>query len=512
MSKSILIFFLVFPLISTAQAQAIIGYSTQEDKIIFELKMKNHQYVIQEDDGNVVPSSEIAIHSVALAGEFNGWQTDAHPLQLSTSATYQLVLPTDSLKGIDTQFAFVINDYYWVEPTIDAVNRTPAPCWLVSTGAVYTTMLYERTVYQLVKDSVLTDETARQWLMDEAVPMHTRTPAGLAALKQYVKGKQAIGIGHDTISTFTSRSRVTQFLLAGMDYPVVAFQLDSNRATQIVKYLDEGFTVLDDDYTAEVIQVLDWSNDHPEVELLGYEREDIASSLQLLSSVATQSNDSAWQQEVSTLVGDVRSLLDLQQTWGLYYYDSPSYQDYLLLRFCSVRDNLPDLTDEQQQKAYQSLAVINRYLTNLSDLKDYYQNIDKDLGEYFEWISQSDSSLQLVAWVPNEEMSRSTPGSLGQHLSERFQNNYLAVGVGMYQFEEEPIPLSLEQRFWGNDRREEEGNSAYIIDVRRGNLSSEEMQWLSERMYSKPGTSSTNLAESFDIILLINVPEPPVLR
>lgn len=512
MTKYLFIFFLMVPLISIAQDQAVVGYTMQEDKVIFELNTEDHQYVIQEDDGNVVPLSEITIHSVALAGEFNGWQTNTHPLQPSKSDTYQLMLPADSLQGVDTQFAFVINNYYWVEPTINAVNRTPAPCWLVSTGAVYTTMLYERTVYQLVKDSVLTNETARQWLMDQAVPMHTRTPAGLEALKQFVKGKQAIGIGHDTISTFTSRSRITQFLLAGMDYPLVAFQLDSNRATQIVKYLDEGFTVLDDDYTAEVIQVLDWSNDHPEVELIGYEREDIMSSLELLSSIAIQRNNVEWKNEVSTLVGDVRSLLDLQQTWGLYYYDSPSYQEYLLLLFCSVRDNLPDLSDEQQQKAYRSLSVINRYLTNLTDLKGYYQNIEEDLGEYFEWISQSDSSLQLVAWVPNEEMSRSTPGSLGQHLSERFQENYLAVGVGMYQFEEKPIPLSLEQRFWGDTRSEEEGNSAYIIDMRRGNLSTEEMQWLSERMYSKPSTSHVNLAESFDIVLLINVPEPPVLR
>ncbi|MEM8967225.1 MAG: hypothetical protein AAGE93_12465 [Bacteroidota bacterium] len=512
MIKYVLIFFLILPIFGIAQDHPIVGYTTQEDQVIFKLNVKEHPYVIQEDDGNVVPLSGITIHSIALAGEFNAWQTETHLLSELDSDTYQLTLPADSLGGTDTQFAFVVNDYYWVEPTINAVNRTPAPCWLVSTGAVYTTMLYERTIYQLVEDSVLTHETARQWLMDQAVPMHTHTPAGLEALKKFVKGKQAIGIGHDTISTFTSRSQITQFLLAGMDYPLVAFQLDSNRATQIVQYLDEGFSILDDDYTAEIIQVLDWSYDHSEVELIGYVREDVATSLDLLSSVGTRSDNADWKREVSTLVGEVRSLLDLQQTWGLYYYESPSYQEYLLLVLCSVRDNLPDLSEEERQKAFQALTVINRYLINLSDLKDYYQDIDDDLSKYFDWISESDSSLQLVAWVPNEEMSRSTPGSLGQHLSERFQDDYLAVGVGMYQFEEEPIPLSLEQRFWGNDLGEEQGNSAYIIDMRQGNLNPEAMQWLAERMFSNPSTSQVNLAESFDIILLINVPEPPIIR
>lgn len=388
----------------------------------------------------------------------------------------------------------------------------PAPCWLVSTGVVYTTMLYERTIYQLVTDSVLTHETARQWLIERAVPMHTRTPAGLNSLQQYVRGKQAIGIGHDTLSTFTSRSRITQFLLAGMDYPLVAFQLDSNRATQIVRYLDEGFSVLDDDYTAEVIRVLEWSYDHPEVALIGYGREDVVSSLDLLEQVGRRSDNAEWQQEVNTLVDDVRKLLNLQQVWGLYYYDSHSYQEYLLLKLCSVRDNLPALDNEQQLKVSQALTVINRYLINLSDLKDYYQDISEEVGQYFDWVSESDSSLQLVAWVPNEEMSRSTPGSLGQHLSERFQDKYLAVGVGMYQFEEESIPLSLERRFWGVGSSEEPGNSAYIIDLRKENLSPEEMQWLADRMFSRLPGGSPNLAEDFDIILLINVPDSSVFR
>lgn len=508
-----IVLILLFPLFSAGQDQPVVGYTVQGEEAIFEFDPTLHQYVIQEDDGNVISLDDIEVQSVTLTGEFNAWQTNTHELRASDQGNYQVALPLDSLKLTDTQFAFVVNDYYWVEPVLEAVNRVPAPCWLVSTGAVYTTLLHEHTINRLAVDTILTDETARQWLMNYATPMHTHTPAGLETLKRFVKGKQAIGIGHDTITSFISRSRVAQFLLAGMDYPVIAFQLDSNRATQIMKYLDDGFSVLDDDYTMEVIRVLEWSYDHPEISLMGYEREDIRESLNLLSRVAKQTEDSIWQKEVNTLVGEVRSLLNLQQTWGLYYYDSPSYQEYLLLALCSVRDNLPDLSEEQRLKTERSLTVINRYLTNLSNLKNYYQNIENDLSSYFDWLNESDSSLQLVAWVPNEEMSRSTPGSVGKFLSNHYQDKYLAVGVGMYRFQEESVPPSLEQRFPSMSRSGEQGNSAYIIDVRHADLSPDEQRWLGEKMFHLEGDQNRNISEDFDIILLINEPASlPVLR
>ncbi len=513
MLKYIVILIGLFPGLLLAQEQPVVGYQAQESEIVFTFDPTQHEYVIQEDDGNVLPLSDITVHQVTLAGEFNAWQANSLAMEPDDDGVYRLTLTLDSLRLTDTQFAFVINDYYWVEPLLDAVNRVPAPCWLVSTGAVYTTLLHEFTVQQLMSDTVLTDETARQWLMNYATPMHTHTPAGLETLKRYVKGKQAIAIGHDTVSTYVSRSRVAQYLLAGMEYPVMAFQLDSTRATHIMQYLDDGFSVLDDDYTMEVIRVLEWSYDHPEVALMGYEREDITTSLNRLSQVARQVDDEDWQNEVSTLVGEVRSLLDAQQKWGLYYYDSPSFQEFLLLELCSVRDNLPDLSENQRVTTERSLTVVNRYITNLTNLKSYYRSIQADLTKYFDWLNASDSSLQLVAWVPNEEMSRNTPGSLGQYLSERYQDNYLAVGVGMFRFQEEPVPVSLERRFPSVDRNGEEGNSAYIIDVRQADLSPDEMKWLGEKMFHRSGDQRRTLSEDFDIILLINEPETlPVLR
>ncbi|MEQ9443000.1 MAG: hypothetical protein RIG62_28440 [Cyclobacteriaceae bacterium] len=508
-----IILFLALPLYTLAQQLPVTGYFTQGNTIVFEFTPRNHAYAVQQDDGNVVPLSALTIHDVALVGEFNAWQMDTYPMTATDSATYRIDVPLDSLGLSDSQFAFVINGFYWIEPVMHAVNRVPAPCWLVSTGTVYTTLLYKHTLDQLMSDTLLTDGTARQWLMKYATPMHTYTPAGLDSLKKFVRYKQAISIGHDTLTSFTSRLRITQFLLAGMDYPVVAFQLDSNRAEQIKEYLDKGFAVLDDDYPMEVIRVLEWSNRHPEVALMGYEREDISGSLETLAQVAAQHSDTIWQKEVATLVGEVRTLLALQQTWGLYYYDSPSYQEYLLLTLCSVRDNLPDLSKKQRAAVEQSLTVVNRYLTNLSNLKNYYRGITRQFSPAFDWMDSSSNGLQLVAWVPNEEMSRSTPGSLGEYLSERYEDDYLAVGVGMYRFEEEPVPLSLEQHFPNISQDNEAGNSAYLIDLRQYELLPEEMQWLARKLYHHPSDYHRHLSEDFDMILLINEPKTaPLLR
>ena len=508
----------LLPWLARAQDLPVVGYYTQGDQLVFEFDASQHRYAVQENDGNVIPTASLTIFSVALAGEFNGWQTHEYPMQSKDSVTYRVRVPLDSLGAADSQFAFVVNNFYWIEPTLESVNRVPAPCWLISSGSVYTTLLYKHTITQLLSDTTLTDSTARQWLMKHATPAHTYTPAGLDALKQFTQNKQAIGLGHDSLTTFPVRLRIAELLLSGMEYPMMAFHINDERAEQINQYLDKGFAVMKDDYSLEVIQVLDWSYEHAEVNLMGYQREDIQESLKNLEALATSpangtwQPDTAWQREVDTLVGEVRSLLNLQQTWGLYYYDSPSFQEYLLLALCSVRDNLPKLPDDRQEKAERAITVINRYLTNLSNLKSYYGDILNELDDYFSWVdTTANEELQLLVWAPNEEMNRDTPGSLGQYLDQKYQDRYLAVGVGTYRFAEAPLPPSLEQRFPGVEQDREAGSSMYVIDLRKEDLSPEETAWLARKVYHRPADYHRKLSDDFDLLLLVNEPEPPAI-
>ena len=287
------------PLFTLSQDLPVVGYYTQENQLVFEFDASKHHYAVQENDGNVIPAASLTIFNVALAGEFNGWQTDEYPMRAVDSTTYQVSVPLDSLGAADSQFAFVVNNFYWVEPILESVNRVPAPCWLISSGSVYTTLLYQHTIAQLLSDTTLTDSTARRWLMKHATPAHTYTPAGLDALKQFTQNKQAIGLGHDSLTTFPVRLRIAELLLSGMEYPMMAFHIDDERAAQINQYLDKGFAILEDDYSLEVIQVLDWSYEHAEVNLMGYQREDIRASLDDLEKLATSPANGRWEPDTA---------------------------------------------------------------------------------------------------------------------------------------------------------------------------------------------------------------------
>ena len=80
---------LVFlPRLTLSQDLLVVGYHTQEDQLVFEFDASMHHYAVQENDGNVVPTSSLTVFSLALAGEFNGWQTDEYPMSAVDSVTY----------------------------------------------------------------------------------------------------------------------------------------------------------------------------------------------------------------------------------------------------------------------------------------------------------------------------------------------------------------------------------------------------------------------------------------
>ncbi|MEK6480629.1 hypothetical protein WJR50_24005 [Catalinimonas sp. 4WD22] len=471
--KYIVFFTILFPSVGMSQQVSIVGYYTKNDSIFFEFSTSDHQFAVQRNNENVIPLTAISIFSVTLAGDFNNWNTEAYQMDKIDSTVFRKSLPLNLLGISETEFAFVINNAYWVEPSLKGVNRVSAPCWLGYLGTVYTTLLYPQTLQQLMTSSSLSDQSAREWLTNHAIPVHTHSLSGLDSLKQFVKGKRAIGVGHNSLLTFEIRFRIVQYLLPNADYSVMAFQLDSNHAEQIYQYVNKGVIQVENDYDSEVIQILDWSYDRPEVILMAYQHEDVDQSLSRLESIAATHTDTLWKQEVDTLVKNIRELLSLQEAWGLYYYDSPSYQEYLLLTLCSVHDNLPTLPHAERKAAEQALKVINHYITSLSHLKRYYQSINSEISHYFDWMDTSSTELQLIAWVPNQEMGRNTAGSLGQYLHNRFQDQYLSIAVGSFHFEEEPITHFLEERFPMVGR--ETGSSAYLIDLRKENLSSEEM-------------------------------------
>ena len=83
------------------------------------------------------------------------------------------------------------------------------------------------------------------------------------------------------------------------------------------------------------------------------------------------------------------------------------------------------------------------------------------------------------------------------------------MGVGTYRFAETPLPSSLEQRFPSLAQDHQAGSSMYVIDLRKSALSPEETAWLARKVYHRPADYQRNLSDDFDVLLLVNEPEPP---
>lgn len=101
----------------------VYGYALVNDDVVFVFSPDIFGVATRGDNGWPVAVVDIDIGTVAVAGEFNGWSTDAWPMAETDGGTYQLTRPIEELKGRESwQFKFVIDGFYWVEPPADAEN------------------------------------------------------------------------------------------------------------------------------------------------------------------------------------------------------------------------------------------------------------------------------------------------------------------------------------------------------------------------------------------------------
>ncbi len=102
------------------------GYRLENSEVVFDFDQNQYEWTTQGDDGKWVEISKPTIQTVAVAGEFNSWSTNAWPMQKVDDSHFVLHKNLADF-GAQTsyQFKFVINGYYWVEPPPLAANRMP---------------------------------------------------------------------------------------------------------------------------------------------------------------------------------------------------------------------------------------------------------------------------------------------------------------------------------------------------------------------------------------------------
>ena len=98
------------------------GYRLSGDLVIFELLPSQYRYVTSGSTGEWIPLEDLRLNRLALAGEFNQWSTEAWPMTRS-GPWWVAVRRRSEVGSGHSQFKFVVNDRFWVEPPEAAANR-----------------------------------------------------------------------------------------------------------------------------------------------------------------------------------------------------------------------------------------------------------------------------------------------------------------------------------------------------------------------------------------------------
>jgi len=124
----IIILFLVFITTTTfAQNSKVKGYRIEGDEIVFSFDKRDYKKVANNNFGAEKDFEDIDINSVVVAGEFNNWSLKKWRMIKISENSYELRKKIEDFTDeFSWEFKFVINNYYWAEPSKDIVNISRA--------------------------------------------------------------------------------------------------------------------------------------------------------------------------------------------------------------------------------------------------------------------------------------------------------------------------------------------------------------------------------------------------
>ncbi len=106
-----------------------VGFRIEGEEMVFTFDRSRYGVVTRGDNGQRVAMIDIELSErsrVAVAGEFNGWSTDAWMMVLKEPGVYELGRPLEEFGGQGAwAFKFVIDGMLWVEPPSSAPNVKP---------------------------------------------------------------------------------------------------------------------------------------------------------------------------------------------------------------------------------------------------------------------------------------------------------------------------------------------------------------------------------------------------
>ena len=114
---------------AAADDSGLVGYRIDGEEVIFTFDRTQYEFAARGDNGQRVAMAGIPLAEsagVAVAGEFNGWSTDAWMMELVEPGVYELHRPLSHFREYGSwAFKFVIDGMLWAEPSSSMPNIVP---------------------------------------------------------------------------------------------------------------------------------------------------------------------------------------------------------------------------------------------------------------------------------------------------------------------------------------------------------------------------------------------------
>jgi hypothetical protein len=109
-----------------ATESGIVGYKINSGEVVFRFDPSLYSHVTRNDNGQWQTIENIKIDNVSVAGDFNNWSMSSWKLQLRENGLFEYSVPLQDFRQREEWiFKFVINEFYWVEPPKNALNKAP---------------------------------------------------------------------------------------------------------------------------------------------------------------------------------------------------------------------------------------------------------------------------------------------------------------------------------------------------------------------------------------------------
>ncbi len=126
-THNILLFLLLVTIQTFAQNEKVKGYRIEGDEIVFSFDKRDYTKVSKNSYYTKSDFEDIDINNVVVSGEFNNWSLHKWKMIKINENIYELRKKINDFSDeFLWEFKFVINNYYWAEPSKEDFNINEA--------------------------------------------------------------------------------------------------------------------------------------------------------------------------------------------------------------------------------------------------------------------------------------------------------------------------------------------------------------------------------------------------